>query len=226
MKCDIQGKGNGMDRRKLMGIVITALLLISVPAFAESGKFSLGVQGGWAWPTADEALWGQSGTQFDSTTVYAGGLMYRFPEGAAIELAAESIEFALKDSGYELGKLEMTPVMILFKAQGMPKDGTGFTGHAEIGGGMNFARFNQGPSATESGFEFSVDIEERSFIFVLGAGADYFITPHLSLSLDARWLAGEIESTWRWTEPGKPEKEDRLFLIYNFQGLLGIRLWF
>lgn len=197
-----------------------------VPAFAESGTFSLGIQGGWAWSTADNAIWGEDGTQFDSTPVYGGGLMYRFPEGYAIELAVEHIELTLKDSGYELGTLNMTPVMVLFKAQGMPRRGTGITGHVEIGGGMNIASFDQGPSATESGFAFSVNVDESTFVFALGAGADYFITPHLSLSLGARWLAGEIGSTWRWTEPGKPEKEDLLFFIYDIQGLLGMRFWF
>lgn len=214
-----------MVRIIVLGFFIAFLFFASAPVFAESGKVSIGLVGGWAWSTADDAIWGQSGTDFESAAVYGGRLMYWFPQQVALELAVDRIGMDVKESERDLGTLNMTPVMLLVKVQGMPKRGKRLTGHAEIGGGINFSDFDENQSGDETGFPFSIDTD-NSFVYEIGAGADYFITEHFSLSLDGRWMGGEVDSTRETEEVREIREDDLTFFIYNFQLLLGARVWF
>jgi opacity protein-like surface antigen len=214
-----------MVRKIVLGLLLAFIIFASTPAFAESGKFSVGVIGGGAWSTADNAIWGRSGTNFESAAVYGGRLMYWFPQQVALELAVDRIGMDVKESGRDLGTLNMTPVMLLVKAQGMPRDGRGFTGHLGIGGGINLTNFDENPSGDAAGFPYTIETD-NTFVYEVGAGADYFITRHFSLSLDGRWMGGEVESTRKTEEVNGTREEDLTFYIYNFQLLLGARVWF
>ena len=212
--------------RKIVPVFFIAFLFFaSAPVFAESGKVSVGIVGGWAWSTADDAIWGQSGTEFESAAVYGGRLMYRFPQQVALELAVDRLETDVKESESDLGTLNMTPVMLLVKAQGMPKNGEGLTGHVEIGGGINFSDFDENQSGDDLGFPFTIDTD-TSFVYEIGAGADYFLNNNFSLSLDGRWMGGQIDATRETEETSRTREEDITFYIYNIQLLVGARYWF
>ena len=225
---------------KLMGFMIIVLLVTAIPAFAESGKVSIGGFGGWFWSTAGEAVEGTSttypDTEFKNSNVYGGSIMYRFPSGFALELCVVEMAMDLEELGEDLGTLNMTPVMLLFKFQGMPTNGIGFTGHADIGGGINFTSFDKGSSIKELEDDFSsfygvpvsvnVDTDD-SFVFELGAGVDYFFIKNFSLSLDGRFLLGNVGTSWDVSVLGASEEMDvDDFHISNFQGLLSARIWF
>ena len=128
---------------KLVGLTMIVLLLTVSPVLAksESVKFSIGAIGGWATSITIEAVEGFANTEFKGNKVYGGSMMYRFPSGFALELCVVHLEMDLEELGENFGTLKMIPVMLLFKDQWMPKKGTGFTGHAEIGGGINFTSF-------------------------------------------------------------------------------------
>jgi opacity protein-like surface antigen len=214
-----------MVRKIVLGLLMTVFVFASTPAFAESGKFSVGVIGGGAWSTADNAIWGRSGTNFESAAVYGGRLMYWFPQQIGLELAVDRIALDVKDSGRDVGTLSLTPVMLVVKAQGMPRGGTGFTGHLEIGGGLNFTDFDENPSGDELGFPYTIETE-TAFVYAIGAGADYFLSEHFSLSLDGRWMGGEVDSVRKTEEVTGTRKDDLTFFIYNLELLMGVRYWF
>jgi hypothetical protein len=215
-----------MDQKKLrlIGFISIFLLLTTSPALAESGAFSIGAMGGWAWTITDEAIKGTffeyPETEFKSTAAYGGSIMYRFPRGFALELCVEHLSMKLEESGTELAKLNMIPLMLLFKYQGRPNKGTGFTGHIDIGGGISFNSYDKG-----SFFTGQMDIEAKdSFVFEFGGGLDYFFTKNISANLDGRLLGTAVPTSMHniygekidvdWSYPS------------NFQVLLGLRFWF
>ncbi len=205
--------------------------LTASSAFAESGKFSIGVIGGWAGSITDKAIDGFYKTEFKSSGVYGGSIMYRFPSGFALELFVEHLAMDLEELGVNFGTLNMTPVMLLFKAQEMPKNGTGFASHADIGGGINFSSFDKGPLITDLentyGVQYTVDTD-NSFVFGIGLGGDYFFTKNLSLSLDGRILLGNVGTSWKYRDQGGTivPLSFNEFHVSNFQGLLSARRWF
>ncbi len=211
--------------------IVAILFFAANPAFADSVKFSVGVTGGRAWSIVDEAVGGFPDTEFESSAVYGGSAMYRFPNGFALELTVERLEMDLEESGEGFGTLEMTPVMALLKWQGMPLGGTGLTGHVNIGGGINLTSFKKGPFITgceeDEGVHFTIDTDD-SYVFELGAGLDYFFSNHFSIGLDGRILGGSVGTTWKASQPtGSIDYEDiDTFNIGNFQALVGLRLWF
>jgi opacity protein-like surface antigen len=217
-----------MDQKilRLMGFMTIVLLLTASPALAESGAFSIGAMGGWAWNIADYAVEGSftqyPQTEFKSGGVYGGSIMYRFPRGFALELCAERLSMKLKEEGVDFGKLTMTPLMLLLKYQGRPEKGTGFTGHFDIGGGINFTSFDKGSFITdlEKATAIKFDIKtDNSFVFEVGGGVDYFFTKNISANLDARVLGTNVGTSGWKIDVDK-------FYASNFQILLGLRYWF
>lgn len=215
---------------KLVGFAMVVLIMTVSPVFAESGKFSIGVIGGWAGSVTDEAVEGFPETEFKSSGVYGGSIMYRFPRGFALELCVEHLSMDLEELGENFGTLKMTPVMLLFKYQGMPQKGTGLTGHVDIGGGISLNSFDKGPFVTdlEKTYGVKFDIEtDNSFVFELGAGVDYFFTKNISTNLDGRFLLGNVGTSWKGSGPGGTVTLDiDKFYASNFQVLLGVRYWF
>jgi opacity protein-like surface antigen len=214
-------------RLRLMGFMAIVLLFTASPALAESGAFSIGAMGGWAWSVVDHAAEGSStqfpDTQFESHGVYGGSIMYRFPFGFALELCVEHLTMDLKELGDNYGTLKMTPVMLLLKQQGMPKAGTGFTGHADIGGGISLNSFDKGTATTNAenalGVTFPIKVD-NSFVFEVGGGLDYFFTKNISVNLDGRFLLTNVgTSGWGRLDLNK-------FYASNFQALFGVRYWF
>lgn len=232
---ELRGRGKRQSRKNMKGNkilwIMAVLLLVANPAFAESGTFSVGVIGGWGGSLTDEAIDGFPDTKFKNSGVYGGSIMYRFPSGFALELCVERFSMDLEELGEDFGTLNITPVILLLKVQGMPQNGTGFTGHADIGGGINFTSFDRGSFITDVektlGVQYTIDTD-NSFVFEIGAGMDYFFTKNLSMSLDSRLLGGDVGTSWEVSGPGGTlmiEDIDR-FHVFNFQGLLSIRFWF
>jgi hypothetical protein len=207
------------------------LIFLANPVLAQSGTVSVGAFGGWAWSMADEAVAQFPHTEFESAGAYGGSIMYRFPSGFALELVFEKYEMDLVEFDEKFGTLQMTPVVLLFKAQGMPADGAGISGHAEAGLGINFTSFDKGPFVTDLeetyGVRYTIDTDD-SFVFELGAGLDYFFTKHFSLLFDFRFFLGNVDTTWTVSGPGGtlPLGEIDEFKASNFQFLAGLRLWF
>lgn len=211
--------------------IVAILALATNPAFADSRKFSVSITGGRAWSVVDEAVGGFPDTEFKSSGIYGGSAMYRFPNAFALELAVERLEMKLEESGEEFGTLEMTPVMVLLKWQGMPLEEKGLTGHVDIGGGVNFTSFKKGPfingKEQNEGFQFAIDTD-NSFILELGAGLDYFLSKHFSIGMDGRVLGGKVETSWKASGPTRTIDYEDLdtFNVSNFQVLVGFRVWF
>ena len=178
-----------------------------------------------------EALEGFPHTEFESTSAYGGSIMYRFPSGFALELLVEKYGMDLTEFGDNFGTLHMQPVLLLFKAQRMPSNGTGGSGHAEVGLGINFTSFDKGPFITNAentyGVQYTIDTDD-SFVFELGAGLDYFFTSHFSFAFDFRLFLGNVGTTWTVSGPGGtlPVEDVSKFLTNNVQLLAGLRLWF
>jgi len=221
-----------MNRKlKLMGFGLIILVTVASAASAQAGNFSIGGFGGWAGSMADEAVSGFSQTKLESSAVYGGSILYRFSNGFALELCAEHLEMELTELGSNFGKLKMTPLMLLFKFQGMPQTGRGITGHFDIGGGINFTSFDKGKFVTDleksSGAKFTISTD-NSFIFEMGGGIDYFFTKNISINLDARLLAGNVGTSWKASgRTGSVTITDiDTFHVSNFQGLVGLRFWF
>lgn len=219
---------------------IGAILVFAAnPAFAELGKFSVQVTGGWASSIVGEAVGGFPDTEFKSSTVYGVSAMYiLFPEGFnilpsgfALEIAVQRLEMDLEESGEKLGTLEMTPVIVLFKWQGTPSRGTGLTGHADIGGGINLTSFKEGNMIAgleqDYNVQYAIDTDD-SLILELGVGLDYFFSNHFSIGLDGRILSGDVGTSWESSGPTGTTDYEHIdtFHVSNFQVLLGLRFWF
>lgn len=219
------------QKLKLMGFGMIILIFMASPEIAESGNFSIGGFGGWAGSTSSEAVKGFPYTELKDSGVYGGSFLYRFNNGIALELCAEHLEMGLEELGTKFGTLKMTPIMLLFKIQGKPETGRGFTGHFDIGGGVNITSFDKGKFITDLEKQYGVKFNistDNSFIFELGGGADYFFTKFLSINLDARFLAGNVGTTWKVSGPtGTVNLTDiNTFYASTFQILGGLRFWF
>ncbi len=196
------------------------ILLLGTPAFAAGpGNLSLGVFGGWGWGIADEGIDGYPHTEFDDGVVYGASLLYRFPRGFALGISVEHLEMDLKEFGEKYGNIKMTPVMFNILYQGIPIGGRGLTGHGGVGLGVNFTSFDKGPATRPT---VAVDTDD-DFIFAIYGGLDYFFTRNISMNLDARFLLGTVDASWREFGSALPIDE---FNIHNFQLVLGLRLWF
>ncbi|NOZ26084.1 MAG: hypothetical protein GXO94_08375 [Nitrospirae bacterium] len=215
------------EKLNQVGLAMLVLFLTVSPAFgwSESGRFSIGVFGGSVNSIVDTAAEGSytvyPDTEFDGDRVLGGSIMYRFPSEFALELSVERFSMDLEELGVKFGTLNMTPVMLLLKVQGMPAGGTGLAGHADIGIGKSFNSFDKGPLITdlESTYKTVIDIEvDDSFVFELGAGIDLFFTKNFSANLDGRFLLGNVDTSgWGF--------DIDTFHVSNFQVLFGVRYW-
>ena len=137
----------------------------------------------------------------------------------------------LVETGENFGTLNLQPVMLLLKYQGMPENGKGTTGHLEFGGGINYAEFDKGPFLTnmENSYNITYTIAtDDAFIFEMGGGLDYFFNKNFSALLDLRFLMGNIDTTWSQAGSGGTVNIQGIdnFFVSTFQVLLGVRCWF
>ncbi|MBT8371911.1 MAG: hypothetical protein KJO34_13175 [Deltaproteobacteria bacterium] len=126
----------------------------------------------------------------------------------------------------EIGTLKATPILLMIGYQSMPKNQRGVAFHASIGGGFASSKLEKGTDIKdlEKSSGVSIDISnDDTFIFEMGAGVDYFLTRNIALTLDGRFIAGNIDSKWDFSNGSS---EDYTLYASNFQGLAGVRLWF
>jgi opacity protein-like surface antigen len=218
-----------MMKTKKMYIILLILSIFVKPVYSNAGTFSVGGFHGFATSAASPALEGKQAsydhTEFKNSFVYGGSFLYRGNSGSSVELCIENLSMDIEEEGIDVGTLKMMPVMLLYKFQGMPKNGnTGFTGHGSIGGGVAFTSFEKGKMLTDLEQENDYDLKittENSFVFELGAGVDYFITKNFSVNLDGRLLMGNVKTKW-----ADGEMDVDTFQPSNFQVLVGVRYWF
>ncbi|MBI5182892.1 MAG: hypothetical protein HY999_00815 [Nitrospinae bacterium] len=225
---------------RLLGVIAIVLVLGlgTQSAFAEQ-KLAVGALGGWAWGLNEDGVKGLPTTHFESGGVYGANIMYLYiPDldteeenpyiadklGFGVEACIENFSMDLKVEGEHKGTLKMIPVMFLFKFQGVPPQGIGFSAHADIGLGMNFAEFDKAPGQSHTR---KIDVD-NSLIYEIGAGTDYFFTKDIAFSMDVRFLLTEVD----WEESGRGEpiisatNDLSGFQVSNVQLLVGLRYWF
>jgi hypothetical protein len=227
----ISQKENAM--KKGLSVMLAWMVLGGSVCFAEeekSGAWSVGVEYGIALPMAKEAIKGFSESEWRSSSLVGANIMYRWSNGLALEVLAQRYKFGLEEGNNKFGTLEVTPIMLLIKYQGLPNSNTGFAGHGDLGGGIGFGSFAKGGFITNleqaSGVTFDVKTSP-SFVFNIGGGPDYFFTRWLSMNADARLLLGNMGTTWSASGPGGTGQLGDVdsFLVSNFQFTAGLRLW-
>jgi len=235
-------------RIRSLAFVITLLLVSAVPALAETGSWNAGIEGGPAWGLGSEALENYINyNNEDLSWVYGGDISYRFPNGFAIGLGAKNfhvnvtktnLDFPFDPTGTGLvARVDMTPVMVLFKWQGMPKGGTGLTAHVGGGVGISFNTIKGGEFLTHlrtvAGFPAGTAADklkvDDTFVLQGNAGLDYFFSKHFSTNLDGNIMyVPEMKSTgWNGVNAyyaGTPEQMH--IKATTFQLMLGMRYWF
>ena len=218
MKLNLRKRSN----RTLMLILslLIGFFFISFSHAEESPSFSIGAFGGFASSMTGEAVKGYEKTEWESGAAYGGSIIYRMENGLAFELLVEQFEMKLVEEKVEFGTLKVAPILFLVRYQGMPKYQKGITFHAEIGGGVASSEIEQGDFLKDNDIATSND---DAFLFEFGAGLDYFLNKNIALTLDGRFVTGNIDSKWDY---GGGVTENYTFYASNFQGLLGIRLWF
>ena len=130
------------------------------------------------------------------------------------------------ENGDEIGTLKVTPILFMIGYQSMPINQNKIAFHATIGGGFASSELEKGDDIKdlESSSGVSIDISnDNAFMFEMGAGVDYFLTRNIALTLDGRFVAGNIDSKWDFSNGNS---ENFTLLASNFQGLVGLRLWF
>lgn len=225
MKRDLTSHSNGLKVLYVF-FVLTGIFLASFAYAEDTPSFSIGIFGGFAASFAEEAVKGYEKTEWEAGTAYGGSVIYRLKNGLAFELLMEQFEMKLVEEGEEFGTLTATPILFLVRYQGMPIRQKGITFHAEIGGGLMSSEMGKGDfiKDLENSSGRTIDISnDDAFIFEFGGGIDYFLNKNLALTLDGRFLTGNVDSKWDY---GAGVSEDYTFYVSNFQGLVGIRLWF
>ena len=201
----------------------------SVWAVKDNSKMSAGIFTGYNWSTADEeAVKGYDDTELDSSAILGGSFFYapQDSKGFGIEAVIETFSMDLNSDSYEIGTLEMVSMMALLKYQGYPSKKIGFAGHADVGIGICFNNFEKGDALNDiehyTRAHVNVDTDE-SFIFQLGGGVDYFITPQFSLNLDGKWMYNNVPI--KVSAAGYRIDEFDEIDASNLQLLAGVKYW-
>ena len=231
----------------LKGFIAVLLFFVSSPEFAfAEHKFSVGAMGGGSWGLYEDAVKGLPKTHFTSGGVYGGSIMYLYippstPEteelyiadklGFGLEICVESISIDFKESGENIGALKMTPILFLLKFQGVPPNGIGFSGHADIGIGVNLTDFEKSPDFTQrekaNNVQYTIKTDD-SLVYEVGIGTDYFFTRNIALTIDTRFLLTDVDTSWEKSGSTSIIQEENInqFQVSNLQLLVGVRYWF
>jgi hypothetical protein len=206
-------------------IVSACILSISLVYAEDTPSFSIGAFGGFAADITGEAVKGYDDTNWENGTTYGGSVMYRMTNGFFFELLVEQFEMKLKENGYDIGTLKATPILLMIGYQSKPNN-LNIAFHATIGGGVASSDLDKetGLKDLERYSGVKIDISnDDAFMFGCGAGIDFFFTRNIALTLGGLLVAGNIDSKWNFSNG---ESEDFTLKATNFQGLVGIRLWF
>jgi opacity protein-like surface antigen len=210
----------------LLAIVLVCLLSGSFAYAGDVPSFSIGAFGGFAISMTDEAVKDYQDTEWETGTAYGGSVMYRMANGLFFELLAEQFEMKAVENGDDIGTLKATPILLMVGYQSMPINMNGIAFHATIGGGFASSKLEKGDGITDleksSGVKRDISNDD-AFMFEMGAGIDYFLSRNIALTLDGRFMAGNIDSKW---DASNGNSEDYTFYASNFQVLAGARLWF
>ena len=198
-------------------------------AACASAQLNIGAVGGYAGGIAREGISGFSSSSLMGSQTYGASASYRFNSGMSVGFRGESVRFGLRESGLDLGSLQLRPVLATIGYQGMPRDGQGFTGHGHFGGGVAFTSFSKGPAIT--GLERTygaliVATTKTAPVIEFGGGVDYFLTRNISLTTDFRLLFSNVGT--QFTAVGVrsvPVEGIDTFPASNAQVLGGIRFW-
>lgn len=207
----------------ILSIITFMWILFSTPSFAKpSPGFSIGGYGGIVLPMYfdDGAIEGYSDLWSEAGT-FGVSALYRFKNGLAFELFVEQIKMNIEDDLGDWGELEITPVFLLVKYQGLPREEKGLTYH--FGGGLGVAPSDfEATRAGTSGWNFSND---TAILLEGDLGIDYFFTKNFSLAMDCRIIIGHIDS--HFTINGEPGGDPNpTFRFDNLQFLFGVKVWF
>lgn len=225
-----------MKQLRIISLVACLICLASAPAWA-GGKVGLSLLGGWAFSTANDAMSGRDGdggpedSSFKDNWTLGAEAVYKFESGLSLGIGVQHLNLTAEaargggGSKSDFAKLNMTPIYALARYQ-YPVQ-TGFTGHFEAGLGVNLTSADKESALNtmESGINQSIDISTKdSLAGFIGAGADYYFNPNLSLGLSLRY--------W-WTKVDYEIKASRLgtfskgtFDGQNLQTLLSLTYWF
>lgn len=210
----------------LYAVILAFIFSTPVALAGDNVSFSVGAFGGFVTGVTGEAVDGYEDTEWENGSAFGGSIMYRTANGLMFELLYEQFEMGLEENGSEFGTIKVTPILLMIGYQGLPKNMKGVAFHATIGGGMASADLEKGDfiKDLENISGNSIDISNDSaFMFELGGGMDYFLTKNIALTLDGRLLIGSIDSEWDYNNGNT---DDFKLMASNFQGLLGVRLWF
>lgn len=217
------------------------LLLCSAPALAAGGgagggSMGLTLLGGYAWPTASDAMSGRDGysgpasSSFKDAGAFGAEAVYRLPVGLAFGVGLQYFKLTADaarrgNSETDFANLKSLPVYALARYT-LPIQGR-LSGHLEAGLGYAFndAGKESGIEAMEAGLGQSVSIEAKNGVCgFVGAGADWSLSPSWSLGLGLRywWL----QSDYEMKTAGLGTFEKGTFQADNLQALLSLTYWF
>lgn len=220
-----------MQMKKTLGtgrfaLLPAAVIVLAAPAMAQ---FNAGFLGGFAGAVAKEGVPDFQDTKFSGAGTYGAALNYRKANGLSIGLKAEQVTMTLREGTDEMGRLKLTPLMATLGYQGRPKEGRGFTGHAQFGGGIALAEFQKGLAITGLERQYGALIDatvKNAPVFEIGGGADYFLNRHVSLTSDFRILITMVGTSWAAVGRQRVEIPDiNKFNPSSAQILGGVRFW-
>jgi hypothetical protein len=204
-----------------------AIFLLSGIARAQ---FHAGVAGGYAASIAGDGLAGFGDTTLGGTSTRAGSAAYRIGNGLVLGVRAEQLRLHLTETGADMGRLRITPLLVSVGYQGLPANGRGFTGHGQFGGGIALTSFTNGAfvSDLERMTGATMQVRTKSApAFEAGGGVDYFVTRQISFTTDFRLLLSNVPVSMTAVGPrgsaAVPGVEK--FFASSAQVLGGIRLW-
>ncbi|MFH2125887.1 MAG: outer membrane beta-barrel protein [Pseudomonadota bacterium] len=224
-----------MNRQRMIALLVCLMCFASAPAWAD-GKVGLTLLGGWASPMAGEAMSGRDGdsgpadSSFKSNWTLGAEAAYKFASGFSLGIGVQHLSLTAEaarsgGSKADFAKLNMTPLYALARYQ-FPVE-TGFTGHFEAGLGINLTSADK-ESALDgmaSALGQSVDISTSDDLAgFVGAGADYYFNPKLSMGLSLRYWWTRVEYDITASRLGNLSKGT--FDGQNLQTLLSLTYWF
>lgn len=226
-----------MSKKAMVLLLALGLALCATPALAQGGKLGLGLVGGWAFPMASDAMTGRDGdsgpadSSFDGNWTLGAEAVYAWPSGLQLGVGVQYLSMTAEASRSAAGgksdfaDLDLTPVYALARWQ-YPVQ-TGLTGHFEAGLGYAFANADKDQAITsmESALGESVDVSTTGgLVGMVGAGADYYFCPSLSLGLNLRYWWASVDYDLSTSRLGDFSKG--AFEADTLQTLLALTWWF
>jgi len=161
---------------------------------AKNPDFSVGLMGGYALPSEEG---------YGGTSTLGFSLAYRMTPNLAVEVSGLRFQSQLEGSseGLSRGKLTMFPLSLNLKGSYSVNDR--FSPYAIVGIGYFFNSFALCDCIQAEwdpvGFDVREEVE-NSWIFLVGAGLDYFLTQNLSVNLDIRYCMSKTKGSWSFTD--------------------------